>query len=143
MTDCEVVSAITDNIETALKGLGLNFSRKGFEDPEGVPAGLLPMGQVFYLGEEFEDTLGGRPKYSDAGFLVKVTMAAREPAALIREQQRFTHSIRDALTVDSLNGGALMSEKSVSRVRIERAEVANRSSRSDLKIKAVVRYREP
>ncbi|HBG46397.1 MAG TPA: hypothetical protein DDW94_05335 [Deltaproteobacteria bacterium] len=143
MTNYEVIAAITDNIESALKRQGLNFSRKTFESPESIPAGALPLGQIFYLGEEFGGSLGEKPKYCDAAFLIRIILAAREPSALIREQQRTTHSIRGALTVDFLNSGALSTIKSVSRVNIEKTDVVNRAGMSDLNMKAAVRYREP
>lgn len=116
--------------------------RKSIEADESIPAGLLPLARIFYLGERFENSFGERPSYIEAGFMVKVSFAAKEPGQLIREQQRMTHRIRGALTVDALNSGALSESKRVSRVAIEESAVRNRGGIPELDMKAAVRYRE-
>ncbi|MBW7957849.1 MAG: hypothetical protein H3C68_08165 [Deltaproteobacteria bacterium] len=143
MTGYEIVAALTDNIEATLRALGINFNRKSFELQEGIPAGLLPLGEIFYAGESFEQSLGQGPGYAEAGFLLKVIMSPGEPSVVIREEQKIIHAIRDGLTVDALNTRALSEAKSVSGVRIERAEVTGRSSRPEVRVRASVRYRVP
>lgn len=142
MTGYEIVAALTDNIEAVLRALGINFTRKSFEAQEGIPAGLLPLGEIFYLGEAFEQSLGQKPGYAEAGFLLKVSMAPGEPSVVIREEQKAIHAIRGALTVDALNANALSEARSVSGVRMEKAEVTGRSNRPEVAVRIAVRYRE-
>lgn len=141
MTGYETVAAITDNIEAILRALGINFKRKSFERQEGIPAGLLPLGEIFYAGESFGQGLGQGPLHAEAGFLIRVTMPQGEPSVLIREEQKVIHAIRGALTVDGLNTNALSDSKSVSWVRMERAEVNVRSGRPEVSVRVSVRYR--
>ncbi|WKZ33675.1 MAG: hypothetical protein QY316_04540 [Thermodesulfobacteriota bacterium] len=141
MTGYETVAALTDNIEAILRALGINFARKSFEHQEGIPAGLLPLGEIFYTGESFGQGLGQGPMYAEAGFVIRVTMPQGEPSVLIREEQKIIHMIRGALTVDALNTNALSDSKSVSWVRIEKGEVNGRSSRPEVSVRASVRYR--
>ncbi|HEY4706309.1 MAG TPA: hypothetical protein VII64_02545 [Thermodesulfobacteriota bacterium] len=142
MTGFETIGAITNNIEEALRGLGFKFTRKAIEGEESIPAGLLPLARIYYLGERFEDGFGERPLYVDAGFLVRVSFASKEITQLVMEQQRAAHQIREALTIDALNSGALSETKNVSRVAIEECAVRNRGGIPELEMKVAVRYRE-
>lgn len=143
MTGYEIVAALTDNMEAVLRSLGMNFTRKSFEAHEGIPAGLLPLGEIFYTGESFEQSLGQKPGYAEAVFLIRVTIPTGEPSAVIREEQKAVHAIRDALTVDALNVNALSDARSVSWVKIEKAEANVRSNRPEVSVRASVRYRLP
>lgn len=116
MADFDTLDGITDNIETVLKGLGAVFAVETFTDVAAIPASLLPLGQVFFEGVDFENTHNERPSYAEARFLVSVTMADRNPRGLAREEQKWVHLIRDGLTINALNIGALASSKLVSKV---------------------------
>lgn len=142
MNGFEVVRSVTDNIEETLRGLGFKFTKKALEGEDSIPAGLLPLARIFYLGERFEESFGERPLHGEAGFLIKVSFAARESFQLVMEQQRAAHQIREALTVDAINSGQLSETKNVSRVAIEECAVRNRGGMPELEMKAAVRYRE-
>lgn len=140
MNGYEALAAITDNIESSLKGLGVNFSRRCLADSARLPSGVLPAGQIVYDGESFEESLGERPPFSEARFTVRVVQSAPE-AGLPYEQHRLVHGMRESLTVDALNSGALAGERRVSRVVIEGADIENGETRSSLTMRLSVRYR--
>lgn len=140
MTNFEIISAITDNIEAVLKRTGLNVACLPAGAPESMPAGMLPAVRVWYTGETFDESSGERPSFSEAGFLVNVVLAAGNAAA--REEQRMGHAVRGALSVDGLNTGALEASRPVSRIKIPGFETENRNSISIINMKALVRYRQ-
>ncbi len=142
MSNFETVRAITDNIHGILKTTGINFTRKAFDDREAVPASLLPLGAVFYSGERFESSYGQRPLYAEAEYNIRVIINGRDAEDLIRELQKWAHTVKEALTVDALNAGDLASTKLVSRVTVARVDSENRKDRSSLSLRTVVRYRE-
>lgn len=144
MGNLETVKFITDNIETVLKGLGIHFVRKTFEDEKNIPASLLPLGEIRYQGEVFEYTHGERMGYIEAEFALRVTIAERDTVDMMRAQQKWAHSIRGALTINALNIAGLVTSKYVSRVTTAAVEVDN--ARTDgvaaLGYQLMVRYRE-
>lgn len=143
MGDFETVQAITDNIKTLCQGQGLKFSLKVIEDVENIPASLIPYGDIFYQGEEFEYDYGNKPGYIEAKFLLRVVLKEKAPADMIRNQQKWTHNLRGALTVDALNSGALAASKLVSKVEKEEPEIENMPSFVSVLLFALrVRYRQ-
>lgn len=144
MTDFDTLTAVTDNLQTVLKGLGLNFTRQTFDDETQIPASLLPLGQIFFKSVEFENTHNERPSYAEAIFDVKVIQSHKAPETAIRDQQKWITSIRDGVTIGALNIGSLVSSKLVSRVTNEgSAEMDNKGSgMSFLTYPLRVRYRE-
>lgn len=142
MTNFEAVSGVTDNIESALKKLGINFVKSSIEGVERIPASLIPLGQIFYGGEEFENQHGQRPSYVEAEFLIKVIFTGKDASELVRSQQAWVHRIKGALTIEALNSGRLAAEKPVSRVNISRARAENGKSASAISVTLRARYRE-
>ena len=65
MANIDTVKSITDNLQTVLEGQGVRFSRKTFEDEKNIPASLIPFGEIFYQGENFEYTHGQKPEYAE------------------------------------------------------------------------------
>ncbi|MBI1913036.1 MAG: hypothetical protein HYS21_13700 [Deltaproteobacteria bacterium] len=142
MSNFETVQAITDNLQSVLKKEGIHFSRHSFESEKNIPASLLPLGQIFYLGESFENKFRERPSYIEAEYAIKVIFAERDPEDMIREQQKWAHKIRGALTAAAINTGPLEFSKYVSRVYIARFDAENNRNLSSLACKALIRYRE-
>lgn len=142
MSNFETVSAITDNIQSVLKSQGINFTRNAFDDRKAVPASVLPLGRIFYAGESFEHSHGQKPLYAEVEYSIRVLLAEKDPEAMVREQQRWAHRVRGALTVDALNTGELAASRYVSRVAVAGVEADNSRSTSSLVLRAVVRYRE-
>ncbi len=139
----DTIIAITENIRDLLQAKGIKFSHKAYDDVKSVPASLLPLGQIFYAGEAFESPHGERPSYSEAEFAVKVLILEKDPERAVGEQQRWAHNIREALTVNALNTGALAATKRVSRVNVARADAENhKDNLTSLTCKVFVRYRE-
>ncbi len=142
MSGSQTISVITENMLYVLGRQGLFFLKKGHDDGADIPASLLPAGQLFYSGEVFDATYGQRPSYVEARYLLKVILSERSPDALIREQQRWCHRIRDALTVEALNTNSLSASRLVSRVSIDAFEAQSRGDLSNLSCNVMVRYRE-
>jgi len=137
----ENIRAITENIRATLESLGLKFTVGAVDKDKATAASMLPAGSISYEGETFEPTHGERPGYSDAEFGITVEIRAGDPAEAVREEQRWAHAVRGALSVDALNAGGLAAGKSVSRVRIPKASVVNNKESVSLVVKALVRYR--
>lgn len=143
MTNFSTIKSITDNLQSVLRGIGLNFSREIHEDESKIPAGAIPLGHIFYRGETFEDTFNQRPIYIEAEYKLRVILRERDPIDMMREMQKWTHTVKDALTVNALNIGDLASSKLVNLVRVERAETETLSAdMGAVNIEAIVRYRE-
>lgn len=142
MSGALTISAITENMLELLGRQGLFFLKKAHDDGADIPASLLPAGQLFYKGEVFDATYGQRPTYVEARYSLKVILSERTPEALMQEEQKWCHRIRDALTVDALNVKSLESSRLVSRVAIEAFEAQSRNDLSSLSCDVLVRYRE-
>ena len=144
MSNFDTIIAITDNLETVLRNMGINFTRKTYEDMASIPTSLLPLGEITYDGESFEHPSGQRSGYAEAGYRLKVIIREAEAKDMQRVQMKWVHLIRDGLTVNALNIGALVSSKLISNVVTEAARPDNTqtggigSVEYDIKI----RYRE-
>ncbi|MEK6532098.1 MAG: hypothetical protein AABZ23_06380 [Deltaproteobacteria bacterium] len=141
MSTSGTIRAITRNLQKVLQGLGIYYSVKASDDAKDLAASNIPVGEIQYEGEGFEDAFGQRPGYIDAGFAIKVLFVTRSHADIVREQQDWTHKIRSALTVDALNSDELSLGKNVSRVTILKAEAVNRKNISSINLKINIRYR--
>ncbi|MEE9615278.1 MAG: hypothetical protein V3W31_10090 [Thermodesulfobacteriota bacterium] len=142
MANVDTVKAITDNLEVVLRGEGIKFSRKVYEDEKSIPASLIPFGRIFYRGESFEHTNGQKPGYVEIEYLASVVLREKDAADLIRRQQEWVHRIREALTVDALNTGELAASKYVSRVDTTGVDMERRDTLAFVNCKITVRYRE-
>lgn len=138
----ETVSAITDNIETALKAAGLNVIRKAFDISMSLPAGMMPAAQVLYNGESFESPFGERPCYSDARFTIKLIIPEQDSPLALSEEQRLAHQVRQALTESALNSGALSAAKPVIGVRIPGFQIETNGGFRNISMVVNARYRE-
>ena len=136
------IKSITDNVQDVLEGQGLKFSRSTFGDEKNIPASLLPFGEIYYTGEDFQYNHGQRSGYAQASFLLKVFLRDRDSAGLIRSTQKWAHSVREAVTVNAFNVGDLAASKLVSLVTVERVGVENKGDMAVLGFKVKVRYRE-
>lgn len=142
MSNFDTINAITDNLEIVLKGLGIFFTSETFDDIDVIPASILPHGQIFYERETFEYTFGQKPEYATAEFKVRVVFMGRDARDLIRNQQRWAHSIRDAMTVNALNINALAASKLVSLVTVDGMDAINKVPKAEISCKLSIRYRE-
>lgn len=142
MTNFDTVVEMTDNIHEVLRKAGIHFSKKAYDDEKNLPASFFPVGRIFYTGEAFENAHNQKPFYADAEFTITVQLLEADPADMIREQQRWVHLIREALTVEALNINGLANTRYITRVNISRIDVENQRNRSGLICKASVRYRE-
>lgn len=125
MSNYDTIKSIADNLESVLRGLGIHFDRKTYEDIGNIPASVLPHGEIFYRGEVFEYTHGQRAGYAEGLFRLRVILRERTPADVMREQMRWVHLVRDVLTVNALNIGSLATSKLISLVTTGVVEVDN------------------
>lgn len=138
----ETISAITGNIETALKNEGLNVTRKALDSRGSLPAGLMPLAQVSYDGESFERPFGERPSNSEASFTIKIILPEQPDSPALTDEQMWAHQARQALTDEALNSGELALAKPVTGVRIPGFSVESDGGFSKISMDVKVRYRE-
>lgn len=138
----ETISAITGNIEAALKNEGLNVIRKALDSNGSLPAGLMPLAQVTYNGESFESPFGERPSYSEASFTIEIILPEQPECRAMTDEQMWAHQARQAMTDDSLNSGELASAKPVAGVKIPGFSVESTGGFSKISMDVKVRYRE-
>ncbi len=138
----ETISAITGNIESILKGIGLNVTRKPLDALSSLPAGLMPLAQVFHQGESFESCFGERPGYSEASCTIKIILPSPHDCVAPGEEQMWGHQVRDALTAAALNAGELASMRPVTAVNVAGFRVECGGSFSKVTVELKIRYRE-
>ena len=136
------IKSITDNVQSVLEAQGIKFSRKTFENAKAIPAGLLPYGEVHYKGEDFEYTHGQRAGYAIGNFDVRVVLRDRDAIDLMRLTQKWTHAVRDALTINALNIVDLATSKLVSWVNVDGVAAEHSAEFSFMNFNVKIRYRE-
>lgn len=141
MAGSGTVKSITDNITSTLSALGIRFAVKSGV-PDSSSSGRLPVGRVFYRGEDFQYSHGERAGYATARYEVEVILRGRDHTLGVRDQQGWIHDIRDALTVAALNIGDLALTKLVSRVEVGSARTEEQGERVGITLDLSVRYRE-
>jgi len=137
----ETINAITENLRGLLEKEGLYVERDNFGEDKNAPAGLFPSAQLYYEGEDFEYTHGQRAGYAEATFRVRLLLRKRDVQEMIAEEQRWTHRIRDAISVNALNMGAVAASTPVSRVETRSVKVERKGQVSRLDYVLVIRYR--
>ena len=142
MSNFDTITAVTDNLESVLRGLGINFTKEIHDDVGAIPASLLPHGQIFYDKENFEYTHGQKPEYATATFRVRVALMGNDAQKFIRDQQKWVHLIREALTVNALNIGGLATSKLINMAALDEVDVENTADRASLMCRVGIRYRE-
>ena len=138
----ETLAAITGNIENALKNEGLNVVRKTLDLRGSLPAAMMPLAQVSFKGESFENTFGERPSRAEAAFALRIIIPERPENQELREEQMWAHRAREALTGEALNAGELASSKPVMKVILEGFEVESGGGFSRITMEVKARYRE-
>ena len=142
MSDIDTVKSITDNVETVCKAQGIIFMRETYDDIKEIPGGHFPHGQIYDEGVEFEYHHNQRSGYAEIIFLIRVVIKERDSRTRMRELQIWRHKLRDALTVNALNIGDLVSTLLVSRVTTDLVENESTSEIAQMNYTVKVRYRE-
>jgi hypothetical protein len=137
----ESVRAITENLRRTLEAKGIRFQAAHGEDDHPTQASLLPAGLIFYSGESFEYVHGQRAGYAEAEYRVRVIFREKDAGGIAAERQKWGHTIREALTVDSLNTGVLAGARPVSRVVVANIKAGETKGLSALNCTVIVRYR--
>lgn len=143
MANIDTVEAITDNLESLLKGFKITVEREYTEELKNIPLSKLPLAQLFNTEEDFEYTHGQKPEYSELEFLVRVLLS-RDKGSInsMRNHQRKAHEIRDGITINALNIGDLISSKLVSRVTSDSLRYRREDDLNIMDYTLRIRYRE-
>ncbi|MBI5236013.1 MAG: hypothetical protein HY886_07180 [Deltaproteobacteria bacterium] len=142
MTNVDTIIAITENICAVARGEGIRLSPGTNAQARNAPASAMPVGEIVYTGETFEDSCGQRPCYVTAVFSISVDFPERHREDIIRAQQAAAHKLRGALTVSGLNIGALVASKPISSARITEVQARMKDDVGSVNCILAVRYRE-
>ncbi len=138
MANSDTVKAITANLTSVLEGLGFKI-----EDLSSDPSmASTPACEVLYEGEDFEYGHGQKPLYNEIRYLLKVLLNDPRPGTSRDKYAQYVHGIREAVTVNALNTGALAASKLVSLVNTTEVTVAYEPPVSTIDYRLNVRYRE-
>ncbi len=138
MANADTVKAITANLAAILTGLGFKVEDLSF-DPSMA---TTPVCVILYEGEEFEYGHGQRPLYSEVKYLLKILLNDPKPGTSRDKYATWVHAIRDAVTVNALNTGALAASKLVSLVNTTDVAITYEPPVSTIDYRLNVRYRE-
>ncbi len=142
MNPADTVKAITTNLVDVVEAQGIGLSSQAMDEGKNIPASLLPLAEIAYLGERFEYTHGQRAGYAEVEYLLRVFLHQRDALSLMTQQQTWVHRIREALTVESLNQGGLSTSRPVTRVDLKGVRTERKRNLSVINYRIVVRYRE-
>lgn len=144
MTSLETIREVTKNLKKLCKSIGVNFTEKVYKDESLTSGSSIPVGHLYYKGEAFEHGYGAKAYYINAQFVVSVLLKDRNEAELLRQEQSKVHELREVLTVDGLNSGALETAKPVTRVMVQKVTINNdkSSNSAEVSFEITVRYRE-
>ncbi len=138
MANSDTVKGITLNLTSILEGLGLKVEDLSI-DPSMVST---PVCVILYEGEDFEYGHGQKPLYSEIRYLLKVMLNDPRPGTSRDRYAEYVHGVREAVTVDALNVGALLASKLVSLVNTTEVTVTYEPPVSIIDYRLNVRYRE-
>lgn len=138
MANSDTVKAITLNLTSILEGLGFNIEDLSV-DPSMTST---PISVILYEGEDFEYGHGQKPLYNEIRYLLKVMLNDPRPGTSRDKYAEYVHAIREAVTVDALNVGALLASKLVSLVNTTEVTVTYEPPVSAIDYRLNVRYRE-
>lgn len=138
MANSDTVKAITANLTAILESLGFKV-----EDLSVDPSmASTPVCVVLYEGEDFEYGHGQKPLYNEIRYLLKVMLNDPRPVTSRDKYAQYVHAIREAVTVNALNTGALASSKLVSLVNTTEVTVVYEPPVSTIDYRLNVRYKE-
>lgn len=138
MANSDTVKAITANLKSIIEGLGFKVEDLSI-DPAMVST---PVCVILYEGEDFEYGHGQKPLYSEIRYLLKVMLNDPRPGTSRDKYAEHVHAIREAVTVNALNTGALAASKLVSLVNTAEVTVTYEPPVSTIDYRLNVRYRE-
>ncbi len=138
MATSDTVKAITTNLAAMLTGLGFKVEDLSFDPTMAT----TPVCVILYEGEEFEYGHGQKPLYSEVKYLLKVMLNDPKPGTSRDKYAEHVHAIREAVTVNALNTGALAASKVVSLVNTTDVAITYEPPISTIDYRMNVRYRE-
>lgn len=138
MANSDTVKAITANLADILAGLGFKIEDLSV-DPSMT---AMPVCVILYEGEEFEYGHGQKPLYNEIKYLLKVMLSDPKPGTSRDKYAEHVHAIREAVTVNALNTGALADTKLVSLVNTTDVAITYEPPVSTIDYRLNIRYRE-
>lgn len=137
MSNADTVNAVITNISAILVTLGYPV-----EDTSASPTLSSPFSQIHYNGESFDNEYGQRPEYNDIKLMIRVQFQKTTPAISRPLQVAVTHKLREGITVDTVNVGALLTSKLVSFVQHQGDDVIPDDTVSIINYNLIIQYRE-
>lgn len=139
MSNADTIKSIEDNLSALIIAQGFNLE----DSSTDKTLETKPLCALRYLGEDFGAGHGERPLYNEIRYSLKVGFNDKAPASSRDKIADWMHKFRQAVTVASLNVGALAASKLVSWVNHEGYDVTDyKSPITELDYRLRVRYRE-
>ena len=140
MSNKDTLQSINTNIETILTST-IGWKLEDLSDKVSTIKDT-PLTTLRFIDLNFEDIYGQKPKYLIAAYEIYVFGIKFTPAEIRDKQAEFAFEIRDNITVDALNVGALATTKYVSRITHRQAENEYSPPQTRLVYPLAVRFRE-
>ena len=139
-TNAQNVQYIIENLELIVgTTLGFNLEYEIKDDPEVETTAAAI---ILYDGETFEESFGEKPLYNEISFIIRVKYRRSDPTQIRDKGADYVHLLREGITIDLLNVGALASTQIVSRVSHDGADLSISLPIIELDYSISVRYRE-
>jgi len=139
-TNAQNVQYIIENLELIVgTTLGFNLEYEIKDDPEVETTAAAI---ILYEGEIFEESFGEKPLYNEISFIIRVKYRRSDPTQIRDKGADYVHLLREGITIDLLNVGALSASQIVSRVSHDGADLSINLPIIELDYSISVRYRE-
>jgi hypothetical protein len=140
MSNTTNVQAIITNLETIVgTTLGFNLELSLASDPD---VDTTASAQILYQGEDFMESFGEKPLSNELDILIKIQFREETPGDIRDLAVGYVHKLREGITINLLNVGALSASKMVSRVDHGPAEVEPDHPITEIDYHLKIRYRE-
>jgi len=139
-TNAQNVQYIIENLEEILSvtlGFNLEYDIADDDIVETTPGVILN-----YDGEVFEESFGEKPMYNEIPFSIMLKFKESDPKLIRSRAVTYAHQLREGITIDLLNVGALASSQIVSRVEHDPVTLTTSQPILQLDYNVIVRYRE-
>lgn len=138
MSDLDTIKSIEDNLTAIITAQGFNF-----EDSSSDPkAETTPVATLLFKSEDFDYTHGQKPLYNELGYEIVANYSVSAPSTARDKAAEYGHKLRENITVNALNTGALASTKLVSRIDHQGYDVEYSKPIVRVIYKLKIRYRE-
>jgi hypothetical protein len=139
----DTVLAIYNNLRAIVETLGGRLTTERALTLDSVSPMLgVPQYTVTYLGSDFENSVGEKPKYDNSTFMVRARFYGETMDELSQTLISTIHATKEAVNVAALNVGSLAVSKLVSRVSAVKPDVKQEAPAVVVTMNFIIRYRE-